>query len=142
MTVVKRCIKIVSIIFLEKKYFGPICAWEWYVFITLDLLQGIFFNFAQWRGPSRTADQTYFNNFSEEILVWSKWAILGPKIMHYLNSGSAQRFFFESSIFFLSFFWLHKIWLFWLNDFIPFLCLFRILKLRIFVARAKEEEIN
>ena len=95
MTVVKRCIKIVSIIFLEKKYFGPICAWEWYVFITLDLLQGVFFNFAQWRGPSRTADQTYFNNFSEEILVWSKWAILGPKIMHYLNSGSAQRFFFE-----------------------------------------------
>ena len=35
------------------------------------------------------------------------------------------------------FFWLHEIWLFWFNDFILFLCLFRIFKLRILVARPK-----
>ena len=35
------------------------------------------------------------------------------------------------------FFWLYEIWLFWFNDFILFLCLFRIFKLRILVARPK-----
>ena len=76
---------------------GPFCAWKWRVVITLDLHQGIFFNFSQWgtryKGPRGTVDQTYVNNFFEEILVWSEWAILGQKTMHYLNSELAQRFF-------------------------------------------------
>ena len=40
------------------------------------------------------------------------------------------------------FFWLHEIRIFWSNDFILILCLFRIFKLRILVAGPKEEEIN
>ena len=76
---------------------GPFCAWKWRVVITLDLLQEIFFNFSRWgtrcKAPRGTVDQTYVNNFFEEILVWSKWAILGQKTMHYLNFELAQRCF-------------------------------------------------
>ena len=42
------------------------------------------------------------------------------------------------------FLWLHEIWLLWSNDFIRFLCLFCIFKLRILVTRRKKkkEEVN
>ena len=35
----------------------------------------------------------YFNVFSEKILIWGKWAILGPKMMHLHNSGSTLTIF-------------------------------------------------
>ena len=33
------------------------------------------------------------NGFSEKILIWGKWAILGPKMMCPHNSGSSLRIF-------------------------------------------------
>ena len=33
------------------------------------------------------------NNFSKKKIVWDKWTILGPKMVHPHNSGSAGRIF-------------------------------------------------
>ena len=33
----------------------------------------------------------YINSFSEKILIWSKWANLGPKMAHLHSSGSTLR---------------------------------------------------
>ena len=37
----------------------------------------------------------YLNSFSEKIFVWVKWAILGLKMVHPHNFGSAQIFFLK-----------------------------------------------
>ena len=31
------------------------------------------------------------NSFSEKILIWAKWVVLGPKMMRPRNSGSTVR---------------------------------------------------
>ena len=49
-------------------------------------------NFAQWKRP--IGMKKIFIIFSKKILVWSKWAILGPKITHPHKSGLALRIYF------------------------------------------------
>ena len=41
-------------------------------------------------------DGNYVNDFPEKILIWGKWAILGLKMAHLHNFGSALRIFFEN----------------------------------------------
>ena len=38
--------------------------------------------------------ENYINGFSEKILIWGKWTILGPKIACPHNFGTTLRIFF------------------------------------------------
>ena len=38
-------------------------------------------------------DENDINNFPKKTFVWDKWTILGPKMVHPHNSGSAVNFF-------------------------------------------------
>ena len=40
-------------------------------------------------------DEKNIEDFSQKILVWGKWMILGSKMVHPHNSGSAPRIFLK-----------------------------------------------
>ena len=52
---------------------------------------GIFLNFAQWKGQQ--VDESDNNGLYKKKCVQNKWTILGPKMAHPHNSGSALNFF-------------------------------------------------
>ena len=48
--------------------------------------------------PGKNDNENNIKDFSKKILVWGKWTILGPKMAHPHNYGSAPRIFFRFCI--------------------------------------------